>query len=197
MRTIHRLILLLLLLVVLRATAANLPERSVVLPGIDETAFMARLDTTDVQPLEGVWYYPNEQMTIGIERWHGESNIAFRLILLSSNDFELLPGTVMGYMAESAVDDKLQLWLYSQRRGITLHDPLVCVATVNGESNVITFDPPKWKVKVRVNFARFLPTLFRGITLQPEYREEKLPIGFKKIYPNAQGDAGHNRVRYL
>lgn len=185
------------LFVAVNVLGIEVPEQSVVLPGIDEESFFQRLQATDMQPLEGVWYYPNEEMTIGIERWKGQHNIEYRLILLASNDLELLPGTVMGYMAESAVPSKLQLWLYSQRRGLSLRDPLECVATVNATHDVITFDPPKWKVKVRVNFSRFLPSIFRGITVQPEHKQETLPIGFKKLLPAEPGQNRNNKVRYL
>lgn len=184
-------------LTALRAASVEVPEQSVVLAGIDEESFRERLEATDIQPLEGIWYYPNEEMTIGIERWRGDHNIEYRLVLLSSDDVELLPGTVMGFMAPSAVDNKLQLWLYSQRRGISLRYPLECVATVNSTSDVITFEPPRWKVKVKINFARFLPTLFRGITITPEHKSETLPIGFKKLFPAEPGENRHLKVRYL
>ena len=47
----------------------------------------------------------------------------------------------------------------------------------------LTFDPPHWEVKVRANFARFLPSLFKGISVIPDVEKEKLPVGFKKIFP--------------
>lgn len=179
------------------AGAVDLPGTSVVCPDIDEASMRCHFDSLDVQPLEGLWYYPDEDMTIAIERWNGASGVDYRLLLVASDDLELLPGTVIGYMASSAVDSKLHLWLYTERDHVTLHKPLECVATASADFTTLTFDPPRWKVKVRVNFARFLPTLFRGISVVPEKQEERLPQGFKKIYP--EGGNGHkvNRKRYL
>ena len=193
------LISLLALLLPMMAVAGNgVTKKSVILAGIDVDSMRVRLDETDMQPLEGIWYYPNEEMTLGIERYRGAHNIGYRIILLDSPDINVMPGTVIGYIAASAVDNKYQLWLYSQRNRVTLIKPLECVATLNAAATTLTFDPPHWKVKVRVNIARFLPSLFQGVSIIPEQVGEKLPIGFRKIYPEQGRDgSSFNRVRYL
>jgi len=191
-------ILLLLVIVPLLVMAAGgVPKKSVVIDGLDVDSMRVRLDETDMQPLEGIWYYPNEEMTLGIERYRGDHNIGYRIILLESPDVNLVPGTVIGYIAASAVDSKYQLWLYSQRDRLTLIKPLECVATLNSTSTTLTFDPPHWKVKVRVNIARFLPTLFNGVSIIPEMQGERLPVGFRKIYPDGGDGTPFNRIRYL
>lgn len=191
-------ILLLLVTVPLLVMAAGgVPKKSVVIDGLDVDSMRVRLDETDMQPLEGIWYYPNEEMTLGIERYRGDHNIGYRIILLESPDVNLVPGTVIGYIAASAVDSKYQLWLYSQRDRLTLIKPLECVATLNSTATTLTFDPPHWKVKVRVNIARFLPTLFNGVSIIPEMQGERLPVGFRKIYPDGGDGTPFNRIRYL
>ncbi len=191
-------ILLLLVIVPLLVMAAGgVPKKSVVIDGLDVDSMRVRLDETDMQPLEGIWYYPNEEMTLGIERYRGDHNIGYRIILLESPDVNLVPGTVIGYIAASAVDSKYQLWLYSQRDRLTLIKPLECVATLNTTATTLTFDPPHWKVKVRVNIARFLPTLFNGVSIIPEMQGERLPVGFRKIYPDGGDGTPFNRIRYL
>ena len=189
---------LLLLVLPLLAVAGNgIPKKSVVIDGLDVDSMRVRLDETDMQPLEGIWYYPNEEMTVGIERYKGKRNIGYRIILLESPDINLVPGTVIGSIASSAVDSKYQLWLYSQRDRVTLIKPLECVATLNATATTLTFDPPHWKVKVRVNVARFLPTLFNGVSIIPERVGERLPVGFRKIYPEGGDGNPFNRIRYL
>lgn len=177
----------------------ELPEKSVVIAGYSEDVARERLLESDLQPLEGIWYYPNEDMTLTIERWQPEPShkIGYRLLLIASDDLELLPGTVIGYIEESAVDNKFHLWLYSERDKVTLSGPLECVATLNKEATSLTFDPRHWDVKVRANFARFLPSLFRGISIIPGIKEEKLPVGFKKIFPADGNGNKFGRVRYL
>ena len=181
------------------AAKTNLPEQSVVVPGFNEQMAKERLLETDMQPLEGIWYYPAEDMTIVIERWQPEPShkIGYRLLLVASDDLELLPGTVIGYIEASAVDNKYRLWLYSQRNKVTLCSPLDCAATLNNDATTLTFDPPHWEVKLRANFARFLPSIFRGISIIPSVEKEKLPIGFKKIFPANGNGNKFNKVRYL
>lgn len=176
-----------------------LPEQSVVVLGFNEQVARERLAETDMQPLEGVWYYPAEDMTLAIERWQPEPShkIGYRILLVASNDLELLPGTVIGYIEDSAVDNKFHMWLYSQRNKITLCGPLECVATLNKEATSLTFDPPHWEVKLRVNFTRFLPTLFKGVSVIPHVEQERLPVGFKKIFPADGNGNKFNKVRYL
>ena len=196
----RRLTLIVLTIVLLPLTAVagdGVPKKSVILHGLDMDSMRVRLDETDMQPLEGIWYYPNEEMTLGIERYKGPHNIGYRIILLDSPDINVMPGTVIGYIASSAVDNKYQLWLYSQRDKVTLIKPLECVATLNKQATTLTFDPPHWKVKVRVNIARFLPTLFNGVSIIPERVGESLPVGFRKIYPEGGDGAPFNRIRYL
>ena len=196
----RRVLLIIMLLAVLPQAAmagSRVPKKSIVLDGLDVDSMRVRLDETDMQPLEGIWYYPNEEMTLGIERYKGQRNIGYRIILLESPDISLMPGTVIGYIESSAVDSKYRLWLYSQRDHLTLKKPLECVATLNAKATTLTFDPPHWKVKVRVNVARFLPTLFKGVSIVPEKVEEQLPVGFRKIYPEGGDGNPFNRIRYL
>jgi len=189
--------LLLLLLPLVAMAGDGIPKQSVILSGVDVDSMRVRLDETDMQPLEGIWYYPNEEMTLGIERYKGQHNIGYRIILLDSPDINVMPGTVIGYIAASAVDNKYRLWLYSQRDRVTLIKPLECVATLNATATALTFDPPHWKVKVRVNIARFLPSLFQGVSIIPDKVGESLPVGFRKIYPEGGEGTPFNRVRYL
>ena len=192
-------ILSLLLLMPLMASARDsvVPKKSVIIEGLDIDSMRTRLDESGMQPLEGIWYYPNEEMTLGIERYRGDHNIGYRIILLESPDITLVPGTVIGYIASSALDNKYQLWLYSERSRTTLKKPMECVATLGNKATTLTFDPPHWKVKVRVNVARFLPTLFNGLSIVPDKVGEQLPIGFRKIYPEGSDNHPFNRIRYL
>ena len=189
-------LLLLALLPLTMAAGNGIPKKSVVLEGIDVDSMRVRLDESGLQPLEGIWSY-YEEMMMGIERYNSSKNISYRIILLETPDINLVPGTVIGYIAPTAVDNKYQLWIYSQRDRLTLIKPLQCVATLNATATSLTFDPPHWKIKVRVNIARFLPSLFNGISIIPERVEENVPIGFRKVYPEGGDGNPFNRIRYL
>lgn len=193
--------LLFILLISVGLTAqwafAGVPQNTVVLPGIDEATMKAKFAETDMQQMEGIWEYPNEEMKLAIERYKGEKNIAYRIVLLASADLELIPGTVVGYIARSAVANKFQLWIYTERSKVGLKSPLECVATLSSDGTSLTFDPPHYKVKVRLNLARFFSKIFRGVSVTPEKVEEKLPVGFRKVFPANGNGEKFNEIRYL
>ena len=195
----RRKLLFILLMVGLTAqwAFAGVPQNTVVQPGIDEATMKAKFAETDMQQMEGIWEYPNEEMKLAIERYKGEKNIAYRIVLLASSDLELIPGTVVGYIARSAVANKFQLWIYTERSKVGLKSPLECVATLSGDGTSLTFDPPHYKVKVRLNLARFFSKIFRGVSVTPEKVEEKLPVGFRKVFPANGNGEKFNEIRYL
>ena len=117
--------------------------------------------------------------------------------MLGSSDLHLLPGTVIGYLQASAVSTKWQLWLYTERDKLTLRHPMQTVATTNVACTQLTFERPHWRVKVRVNLARFLPSIFRAVSVTPEKVEEQLPVGFRKVFPEGGDGNSFNRIRYL
>lgn len=195
----RKLLLILLISVGLAAqwALAGVPQSTVVLPGIDEATMKAKFAETDMQQMEGIWEYPNEEMKLAIERYKGEKNIAYRIVLLASADLELIPGTVVGYIARSAVANKFQLWIYTERSKVGLKSPLECVATLSTDGTSLTFDPPHYKLKVRLNLARFFSKIFRGVSVTPEKVEEKLPVGFRKVFPANGNGEKFNEIRYL
>lgn len=182
---------------VLSVVAVAAPAQSEFFPGLDEDSMRIRLLNYDLQPIEGIWQYKAEHMTLGIERCTGVEDAEYRIILLHSDDLELMPGMVIGYLASSVDETKYRLWLYSERNRLTLRGPMEAVATFNRDKGTMTFDPPHWRVKVRANFMRFLPSIFRVVSVSPEKVEERLPVGFNKLFP-IDGDARRfNQVRYL
>lgn len=176
------------------------PGMGDVIAGVDEDSMREKLSQMDLQPLEGIWYYPAEDMTVAIERMpsNGRQYPPYHIVLLSSSDINVLPGTEIGYIETGAAKNEYTLHLFTERddNGI-LHHPVACYATMNADASSITFERPKWEVKVRVNFARFLPSIFKGVSVIPEKHEKKVAEGFRKVFPaNGNGDA-FNKVRYL
>ena len=115
---------ILISLAVLAAFAkTQLPEQSVVIPGYDEQVARERFLESDLQPLEGIWYYPAEDMTLAIERWLPEPShkIGYRLLLIASDDLEKLFRIINAYchienisqQAVSSIRDSKDLYLLS------------------------------------------------------------------------------------
>ncbi len=153
--------------------------------GVDEAWMRHWVDTSPVQGIEGIWYYPAESMTVGVLPCPHATAVSpcHIMVMLAGDDVELLPGVVIGHIEPGAVNDRVSLTLYSERDRLTLTTPLQTVAHVNENNTELTFDPPHWEVKVRVNVLRFLPSLFGGMSVVPQPVGERMPLGLKKIYP--------------
>ena len=176
-------------------------SQSCVLPGYTPESARELLDASPLQPIEGIWEYPDEMITVLIEHFESprfSRKIKYRIVLIDSEDMSLLPGTVIGYIAESADNHKFELWLYSEHDGMRLFGPGKCVATLTDNNTSLTFKKNSLKVRLRFNLSRFLPKLFRFISIYPSVKKEELPVGFNKIYP-AYDDNGsiHHEIRYL
>ena len=148
-----------------------------------------------------IWEYPDEMMTVVVERFTSPQfshKLKYRIVLIDSEDLSLLPGTVIGYVAESADNSKFELWLYSEQDGINLLGPGKCIATLNGDGTSLIFKRSSLKTRVRFNLTRFLPKLFRFISVSPYIDKEELPVGFSKIYPAFDDNESlHHEIRYL
>ncbi|MGN0213639.1 MAG: hypothetical protein ACI4AH_02390 [Muribaculaceae bacterium] len=164
-------------------------------------ALKSKLKSVPLQPVEGIWYYNEDKTTVLIERVDSEESrvqLTYRIVYVNSDDYDVLPGTVVGYIEPSAEIGKYVLWIYSEIDVGSLTRPVKCVATLSSEGDVLTFVRTKWKFKFRANLARFLPSLFKGLSLLTDYDEAKIPLGFRKIFPARDGDGTTNGViRYL
>ena len=178
--------------------AHNIPAESEILNGYSTAGQIEKMTCRPLSAIEGVWDFPDEAMKVTIERFSSPNfspRLAFRVIMLEADDMFLLPGTVIGYIAESADNSIFDLWLYSEQQEQKLYSPVKCKATLS--DNALLFERTlSLKMKVRVNFSRFLPKLFRGITISPEVKTEPLPVGFKRIFPK-QNESDSKRIRFL
>ena len=176
----------------------GVPFRCEVLPGYEEEQVKSRCDAIDLQPIEGIWYYPEEKMTVVIERCENpldNKSQYYRIVLVEANDMSLLPGTIIGYCMQAANFDEYTLWIYGEQQLSILENPQKCVGTLKSENNVLLIKRSEVSVRVRVNFARFLPSIFKGISIVPTKKDVKVSEGFRKIYPIQEGTS--DKIIYL
>ena len=166
------------------AAAFEVPEESAVLAGYDEATVKARFEGSVPATLEGLWYYPDERLTLVVERIEPERGSraeVYRLVVVDSEDTAINPGTVAGYAERAAQPDQLRLRLYSAVVGDRLTMPIECLATVDDECNSIKVEQPKLQVRWSVNLARFLPSIFDGIRIYPHVDSPKAAAGFIRL----------------
>ncbi|MDD2961919.1 MAG: hypothetical protein PHR45_07575 [Muribaculaceae bacterium] len=177
------------------------PMQSNLLYGYSEDRVKNYLDSADISPIEGIWHFHEDMLTLSIERFNDPSfskRFKYRMVILEMEELSLSPGTIMGYIEETAQKDKYQLWIYCEQQDSRLFAPQKCAATFDESNSTLTFSKPEIQIKVRVNFAQFLPNLFRGFSIWGERKTEKLPLGFRRIYPSYdENESNISHKRYL
>lgn len=179
------------------------PSAGTFYPGVDEDSMRVKLSQMDLQPIEGIWYYPAEDLTVAIERMPSDRSYTpqhppYHIVLLSSPDINVLPGTEIGFIVAGALDEEFDLYMFTEcdDEG-NVSKPEKCYAKLATDASTITLVRSKRDVDVRVNFARFLPSIFKGVSVVPKKKEKKVAEGFCKVYPASGNGNAFDKVRYL
>lgn len=175
-----RLSAILLLSIIPLLQSFSIPDKAPVMKGYDLESVKERHKKTVNGRLEGLWYYPDEHMTLSIERIENERGY-YRIVAVEAEDCAVDCGSVIGYMEESAESGKLRLWLYSGIADDTLTRPIECVANVENNGNNIVIDKPEIKIRMSMNIAQFLPSIFGRIRIYPRLERSEIKPGFIKI----------------
>ncbi len=170
------------------AQAFVVPKKSTVLPGYYEEAKRDSILQNATDRLEGLWYYPDEHLTLAIEKLRQGVNHreeAYRIVVVETDDCSTDYGSIIGYMEKTAERNKLRIWLYSGMEANLPINPVESVATVDSDYATILIDRPKVKIRISANIMQLLPTIFNGIRIYPRYEKADVKPGFKRIHPNA------------
>lgn len=183
----RKIFLITALLTICNIKALEIPKKSSVLPEYHEEAVKTRLSQKTADRIEGLWYYPDEKLTLAIEKFDSDNKgVCYRLVVVDSENCAVDCGSIMGYMEQSASPEKLKMWLYSGITEDLLVNPVECVATVDDDFSTILIDRPSVKLRFSINLTQFLPSIFKGVRMYPRYESEKIKPGFKKIMPEMQ-----------
>lgn len=180
----NKMLIIMLYLLPASLLAMDIPEVSTVLPGYYEQSAKEKYLSNGGSGLEGLWYYPDENMTCAIERIENIKNShkeTYRIVVVESEDCSVDLGSIAGYIEKTAALDEMNVWLYSAFNGENLVNPIKCLATVDKSLKCILLDKPKVKLQVSVNLLRFLPSVFRGIRVYPHIDNPEAKAGFRKI----------------
>lgn len=135
----------------------------------------------EIDKIEGVWEFPEDQTTVFIRRTH-PSNRDYELILISSPDCRVEPGDRIGVLTPSADANRYQLSLSLKRDYGMLASASNCSAEFNEAKGVMYVHPMKMKLGLKL--PSFLPRFWRIINVSLDDPASELPRGMRKIYPH-------------
>lgn len=151
-------------------------------------------DKADLQPLEGLWSFPTDDVTVLIYR-SDERKGLFDITVIEAADCSLKPGMKIGELSASADPDKFNLKLYSSIKKGILGSPLTATAVYSENKESLTVK--KISFQFRINPTRLLPSFWRMASVSIRQREPA-PEGMIKVYPSYDGNGSTRRgPRYL
>ncbi|MDE6714893.1 MAG: hypothetical protein K2J74_00230, partial [Muribaculaceae bacterium] len=121
----------------------SVPSKGEILPGYSLMQFKEDLLSASAHSIEGVWQYTDDGMVFGVEQFTNPDfakRIAYRIVLLQADDVALMPGTVIGYLAQGAEPGHFDIWIYTHfdSEGIPAY-PTRCDAILSANSRHMTF----------------------------------------------------------
>lgn len=151
-------------------------------------------DRADLRPIEGLWTYPDDEVTVLIFR--NESNArTYDIFVVESADCSLNPRMKLGELTESPDPDKFSMKLFTKVKNGVLSLPRSATATYNENKESLTVKSNS--LKIRINPLRLLPSFWRIASVSFN-TGEGAPEGMIKVYPSYDGNNSTRRgPRYL
>lgn len=165
----------------------------------DFNSAVSLCDDLPMASIEGIWEYPDDEISLLIlkDKWRKGK---FNVYVIDAVDCRLEPGMKIGEATESADPQQFRLALCSKVKKGLPGMAKDCLAKLNrdGESLYISYP----KVKIIITPSILLPRLWNSLKLTPRVNVnnpvEKLPEGWRKIYPSYDGNgSSSSRPRYL
>lgn len=164
-------------------------------PPADFLEAIAICDNTDLRLVEGLWTYPEDDVTVLIIRNDNKKGV-YDILVVESADCSLTPGMTLGELHESVDPDKFNLKLFTKVRNGILSAPSEAIATFSASKETLTVRK-SGGINFRLNPTRLLPYFWRIASISFKSKEYA-PEGMIKIYPSYDGNNSSRRgPRYL
>lgn len=152
-------------------------------------------DRADLRPVEGLWTYPDDDVTVMIYRSEDVRG-AYDIFVVEAADCSLKPGMRIGELRESPDPDKFNMQLFTNIKKGKLSMPVSAAATFSESKEALTVKKSS-PLKIRFNPTRLLPSFWRLVSVSFK-TNESAPEGMIKVYPSYDGNMSSRRSpRYL
>lgn len=163
-------------------------------------------DELPLEGVEGVWIYPDDNVTVLILNDNSDSPhqmAQYSIRVVETSDAKLHPGELIGKLMATPQEGTYRIELFTERRNEMLLKPKTCIATLSKDEDAFIFKKQKSPLKGRfnLNFSRLLPGFWKMISTgisTANSTEVKVPAGMIKVYPSYDANGSSRRkVRYL
>lgn len=147
-----------------------------------------------LQPVEGIWDFPEDNVTVLITRKHDNPNITsptYCMIAVETPDCRIKPGEVIGELEELPDAKSYKIKIKSKRNGLSIFAPTSSLAILTNNNRGLIVK--KSKVKVTLNPSVMLSKYLRIVNFKFLNPVSDAPSGLLKIYPNDDGTPIHEK----
>ena len=163
-------------------------------PPADMIEARAFCDNADLRPIEGLWSYPDDDVTVLIFR-SDEKKGVYDITIVEAADCSLTAGMKIGELTASADPDKFNMKLFTSMKKGILTSPLATTAVFSDNKESLTIR--KSSFQIRLNPIRLLPSFWRLVSVSIKSKEPA-PEGMIRVYPSYDGNLSTKRApRYL
>ncbi|MDE5797234.1 MAG: hypothetical protein K2H75_08980, partial [Muribaculaceae bacterium] len=155
-------------------------------------------DTTALHPIEGVWIYPEDNVTVLVRRLPDNDRPTYRnydICVVDTPDCSMTPGESIGFLEATADPKSFRLRLFTKRKKGVLSGLMDCAARLTDDENLRVETPG---VRFRLGSLAVLPKFWRMVRISIDNPASRLPVGMVKIYPSYDGNGSSRSIpRYL
>lgn len=164
------------------------------------------LDKKALDPLEGIWIYPDDKVSVMICRQEKhDSKISFPkydIRVIESEDCRLSPGDLIGMLESTPTSGQYKIELFTEKKKESLIKPQSILATLSKEEDALTIkkEQPPLKTRLNLNFNRLLSGFWKIVSIGLSKNSQNVhpSTGMIKIYPSYDGNGSSRRSpRYL
>ena len=183
----------------------NGAEHSVEVQDIDKAKEICQ--ELPLEPVEGIWLYPEDEVTVLILADHSEDAKTmvpvYSITIVETTDARLKPGERIGTLKGTAEEGVFAIELATEKKNDLFLKPKTCLATLGKNEDTFLFKKEKSNLRGRLNLNlnRLLPGFWKiisgGISVSSE-SGASIPTGMIKIYPSYDGNGSSRRkIIYL
>lgn len=145
-----------------------------------EACAMEWCEQNPLQPIEGIWEYPQDNTRVLIKS-DEETSGAYTMIVISTPDCRIQPGDIIARLLPTTDTRQFRMQqAYSKDKSIMKYTPdCGAILSTDGESIRVKTK----KLKFKVNPSIILPRFWRLVRISVDNPVEDLPAGLIKIYP--------------
>lgn len=184
-RSLRSLLPFLLLLAVHSPAGAQSP------PPTDIVAAMELCADADIRSVEGIWHFPDDEVTVLIWR-NPDFPDRYDMTVLEADDASLSGGDRIGFLESSPDPSKFSMTLCTEIRNGMPRIPRKLLATYNAERETIVTE---WiKIRISLKPSRLLPNFWRFAGFRFSNPLDRLPHGLQRLFPSYDGNGNSRRT---